>query len=182
MTLCHLLRPKAFAAIHGSYAHQLSNQLNAVSSIKNSFIPQDGSVISILENGEALLENQELPISIKYIDSESKIVIEPQLLRERLKIGELGAAFVTGIIDTQRGGWHEEPTIYLKGLPLPEGFNEETLAGEAKAAITQEIAFFLRSGACSMESLNEACRLALRRFLSSLLVKKPVVVAHIYVL
>ncbi len=172
--LVSTLRPKYFVPIHGGHS-----QLHA-----NGSRMEGGPEVSMFESGNILTLNKKkmnvlegLDMNILFVDAQSSVVLTPEELRGRLKIGELGLALISGVYD-KSGRWLVEPDIELIGLKLPRHCDEEKWFKSAKKQIEKE---FVRGLKDSHNEANDAVRISFRQLLSLALNKKPVVKSNIHV-
>lgn len=180
--LFRLLRPRNFLAVHGSYFHLNSN--NDLARTFGSNIPDEtalnhNGILYELDQSQSLKPVTTFKPEISYIDGFSKLELSPKTLRQRLKIGEYGAAFLTGVYEVKKKRWTKEPQFELIGLELPASLDYELWYGYGCREITT--ACEREMSDCDEQKLNETARLSLRYYLSQTFNKKVVVIAKIHV-
>lgn len=175
------IRPKTFIPVHGTFSHMQSNsQIPAEIGLKNtkSVLVENGDVIELAQDGVKLSDR--LSITHMFVDSESYLPIKYEIMRERLRIGELGLAVVTMSYDTAEREILGDICVTLQGLGERPG---ETLAEvEAQCAKAARRGFDrgFSAGETTAEGVAEHVRIEVRRVLFSIYRKKPVVVAHLH--
>lgn len=179
--LIRAVNPRHFIPVHGTFTQLMANRDIAVSEgipPEKCLVPEDGCVFSF-NNRDELNQKLQFEVSWSFIDGFSKQPLSRQILKERLKIGEMGLAVVSGVFDYTRGDWQQNPMIELRGLTAPE---TDYWLEEAAESVREAIARGIRHGIVDQQSLAERGRLALRRYLQDYLQKKIVVIAHIHLI
>lgn len=179
--LATTLQPSFYAPIHGSYGHLHANRQR----FSQYGLRQEQVVL--IENGDVIdIEAGRVtkvagPIfEYEYIDSDSYAIISQEVLRERLRIGERGAALVTGVFALSSSRWLAPPEIELIGLAFPWHTNQSTWIDEQKRQVRDLISGYSRKSGVDKETLAEEVRVSLRRALTAALKKKPVVIVKVH--
>lgn len=162
--------------VHGTYTQLLANGELTAGDAKIIEV-ENGAIVEV---DKAITTVGQLEISKLFIDSYNRRLMTKDTLRERLRIGESGACFVSGII---RGNQKfADGQFQFFGLPFgldPESATKgwpEKLTGEINRRIEQ-----LRAdGKVDIEELSEAIRIVTRQQLKQVFIKKPVVVVNLH--
>lgn len=179
--LFSLLKPRCYTPIHGAYSQLDANRKVAETSPPtHACLIENGDIIT-LKSGEVSIEGR-ISIDLEYVDSESGTVLSYETLRERLRIGELGAAIVTGVYNVDDQVWYSPPEIELIGLRLPNNIEQNNWLSHQSEMLKQIVQDNIDKNVISNEVLIECLRIAIRRSLLSILRKKPVVFVKIHFL
>jgi ribonuclease J len=174
--LVELLKPKNFIPVHGTFSHLISsrNLVSKNTETAHCLDVENGSVVRLAKNGSCDVIGK-LEVSCEYVDSWSMIPMTHEVLRERLKIGDSGMVLITGAYDSRRRSWAAEATFETFGLTFPQDFPAPWAAcvGDIESIIKDDTS----EGAD--QPLNERIRLKIRKRLTEIFVKKPVVISRI---
>jgi len=176
--LSGLIRPRRLFPVHGAYFQMLANaeRGEAVEATDDVALVESGDVLDLSRDETKPVGR--IDIELNYVDSDSRVVISYEALRERLRVGELGSALITGVYEKQSRRWLVPPAIELTGLRLPEslmlaGWLDSTVQGVA-AEVSRKIKHL------DDDALREEIRIFLRRQFFQVLKKKPVVVVKTF--
>lgn len=182
LKLVSALRPKNYTPMHGGFSQLLANW-----NVGRS-IPESKETSRIIQNGDVLQVSAEgvehlgtLEVETRYVDGESGVVLPPDVLKERLKLGELGGALVTGAYNLKDRKWVAPPRVDLIGLHMPRGTDPEQWLDTAATSVRTRLPQLV-TGGLSQEDAFEEMRISLRRQLSQVLKKKPVVLIKVQLL
>jgi ribonuclease J len=170
------LRPKFFMPVHGTFSHLTSNsQIPAEVGLTDtrSFVIENGDVIDV--DGKGVTIADRIDIDHFFVDSESYTLLSHEILRQRLRIGELGLVVVALACDINERRILSEPKIEVYGLVPPGRQDLETFKQEISDAARAGFQRALSAREDSEEDLEEAIRIEVRRMLFQSLGKKPVV-------
>ncbi|MGE0171594.1 MAG: ribonuclease J [Oligoflexales bacterium] len=180
LSLAKALKAKHFIPVHGTFTHMLANK-----KLIETQLPQtkcvdveNGSIVAIDKQSVTKLGQFEL--SKDYVDSWSLVPMSHEVLRQRLKIGDSGMALVSGIYDLSRKTWVEPLAIQTFGLTFTDEKTVAKLSDIANSELAELVAKnkqAIENGFC--EASNEQIGKALRRELTRIFVKKPVVIPKI---
>lgn len=176
------LRPTYFLPVHGNYS-QLAANLDQAGKAghpeERRRIIETGDVLDV-SRANGVVHKGTVEVELAYVDSDSSAVIPYATLRERLKIGELGCAIMTGTFAKATGAWVAPPELDLIGLGIPTGNDRASVAAEARRIVEREMPRLAASGSkLSDPGVCEEIRIILRRQLLAMLKKKPIVVVKI---
>jgi ribonuclease J len=172
------LRPRIYLPMHGSFGHLTANLDGAHAKGHAGHILESGDVVDIRRSGLALVGKVE--VELRYVDGESGVVVPGEALRERWKIGELGAALLTGVYVVAERRWLVAPEITLQGLRLPPALSLEGFHASATTAVRQRTAELVHQAAAEPDEVAEELRILVRRHLAAVLKKKPVVLVKLH--
>lgn len=178
------LKPKHYLPVHGSFSHLMANkdfssQLNI--SDKNSTLISNGDILTQTEDKSFEIIGS-IDLSQNYIDQDSKVVLDWETLRERLRIGEYGLATMTGIYSKQNTCFIEGPDIVLHGIEDPLKWQHETWLERARSRVEKKLNHTLKNNEVNSKTISEQGRIALRKYLTELYIKKPIVFCKFYVI
>lgn len=188
MKLVELLQPRNFIPMHGTFSH-----LDANASIPDelgmtntaTLLMENGDMVDLSDDGCEIVGS--IDVDILYVDSDSYASMTKEVLRERLRIGEGGCAFISGVFDPGGRRWLRQPEIILQGIEFRP---EDGYAGPvAKTTWLDEAAMYVADAVTRMaegqagatpEDFEEEARLTLRRLLFGSLNRKPQVFARVH--
>lgn len=179
--LMGLLKPKAFLPVHGAFTQLDANRKIAASLGIKSIVIETGDVIDAGPRGVGIIGR--IDAGINYVDGEASVVIPVEAARERLRVGELGAAVFSGVYSKTQRAFVAPPTLDLIGFRLPDGVNPEAFTRGAIAG-TEDVLSACMPGklAATFDELTEEVRISLRRRLAAVLKKKPVVFVKLHLI
>jgi len=174
------LKPKHHVPVHGSVSHQYANI--SLGYDKNFPVTThhitNGDVWD-LENG-ALKTIGSVEVGLRFVDNDSQVSMSRETLRERLRIGEHGLAILSGVFSAQKQEFIVNPQIELQGLGMPDNVDEKIWLEKTSHKIKTNYLKLFQQGRKEVSDLNEQSRITLRRELSKLLRKKPIVITKFY--
>ncbi len=171
------LKPKFFAPVHGAFSQLRANMLRGEKAGSVPSLVETGDVLDCSKSGVSHVGKVEVTLS--YLDADSGVLLSNEMLRERLRVGEFGAALVTGVYDRGRKAWLAPVTIDLTGLKMPEAEGERWLPQMAEK-IASQVSRLCQDGGADVAYIMEEARVFLRRHLFQVLKKKPVVMVKIH--
>lgn len=174
--LITMLKPQFFIPVHGTYSHQQANQAAA-----RACSPEPPVVLAQNLAPIDLATGRSGPVPAQYpsrivLDGGSRQPMAMETLRERLRIGENSAAFVS----VRLGTYEDVPPdvrLQLFGCPLTERDDW----GRIQAGLIERCRL-AGAGEATLDDREEAIRRLVRRELTRHLGgKKPTVVVHLHV-
>ena len=176
------LKPRHYLPVHGTFSHLKANA-------------EVGEKLSYTEGRHTLIENGDIlrlyrkkarvvgqiEVQQQFVDQDSYFTMSRETLRERLRIGELGLALISGVFSKKRERFISGPDVMLQGLALPPDVTEARWLRQAGRHIESEMEKWLDRYPPEEEKLNQQCRVLLRRHLAEIINKKPVIIAKIYI-
>ena len=183
------LQPRHYIPVHGSFTHLQANHLGAAAHGQphgGNHLMESGELIEL--SPEGLEKKGSLELAVLHVDRDSGVSLPYELLRERLRIGELGAAQLTGVFDRQKRAWLAAPQINLVGLALPSRLEPNRWLAETSRHVVQKVGEALQKNQSlhqgqdgdDTQLAREAARIAVRRRLAAVLNKKPVVLVTLH--
>jgi len=181
--LLRAANPRYFMPVHGTYAQICDNSILGESLNMETIIPDNGAILEVNKD-KGIRQIGEVDVPVLFVDGESSALLQYETLRERLRIGELGAVFVGGVIDVKKGIWAKGPILESQGL-LNHGAEkgEEDHFGWAED-ILEEVRAWGRTLKVppTDTAVSEVVRIAVRRKLATDLKKKPIVISQIWLI
>jgi ribonuclease J len=179
-SLLKTLRPANFIPVHGTFSHLTSHSLipqEVGLSATKTFVIENGDVIDVDKQQVTITDR--IDIDHLFVDAESLELLTYEVLRERLRIGELGLVTASAAYDGTDLNLLGSFRIQLHGLSTPTGLSfeefESSLANAAKKGFSSA-----RSARTSdHDDLEEQVRVEVRRYLFHVLRKKPVVICSL---
>ncbi len=170
-------KPNAFLAVHGTYTQLLANATTASVGGPSQCLTAENGIMYALQD-QRLDAVHQFPVERLYVDGESGLPMSHTVLRDRLRIGENGLAAIFGVADRSGRLIDTTVTLDLFGLPLPHDYDEKTFRQEIVAVACAAAKRYALRGD-EEETCAEEVRIAVRRFLATFYVKKPVVLVRI---
>jgi ribonuclease J len=167
--LVQTLRPRRFLPVHGAFSQLRANLDRAAT---DGRLVETGDALDLTRDG--ITEVGKVEVELEFVDADAGVLISYETLRERLRVGELGAALVTGVFAPAKMDWVVPPTIDLTGLKVPDGWQKDT----ARAVQTE--VKVLAQKRLPLPELCEEVRVLVRRQLFAALKKKPVVTVRLH--
>ena len=182
--LIKLLRPKVHAPVHGAFTQLDANRKIGERLGVKSVLIETGDVLEVSPNGVATIGK--IDTGINYLDAESGVVLPIEAARERLRVGELGQAIFSGVFSRSKRDWAVAPSFEIFGFRLPARLDWPTFQ---KEAIEDSLELLRVRGSQkgplnqdSWDELLEELRISLRRKLTAVLNKKPVVFVKLHLM
>ena len=180
--LVQTLRPRHFLPVHGSFTHMQANLGRPLSAgmTASSTLIENGDVLDVSRDG--VVKAGKIDIELEFVDAEAGVLISQGTLRERLRVGELGMALVDGVFDQSAKEWRAGPNISLNGLCLPLMVNTDEWLEKMGRQLAHHLRPLLSQAQSTPDGVTEEARLFVRRQLTRLLRKKPVVLVKLHIL
>lgn len=173
--LVNALKPRYYIPVHGTFT-QLSANCRLFAERKSQKV-RNGSVLRL--NSEGLQHLGDFDLEQLYIDSWSRKPMTYENLRSRLKIGDSGMLLISGLLSNNLAKSQHRVNIDSVGLPFANQLEFDEWRSHALAKIDRLLASLPALGPGQEESVNESIRLEIRRDLTRLFVKKPVVLCKL---
>lgn len=165
------IRPKTAIPVHGEARHlrrhaQFASELG----VAHALAPRNGQIIDIRSDGLEVVD--EAPHGRLALDGRRIVPLDHDSLVERRRLMVQGLVIVSLVI-ADDGALAAEPGLSLHGLPTPHGADTliDSLIDETEQALDR----MDPSGRLSDGRVEEAARIAIRRFCRRDLGKNPVV-------
>lgn len=174
------VRPKYVVPIHGEYRmlfrHKefIKNHIEGYTD-ENVILIENGDVLEFDEVGARIAENHDLGRT--FIDEESLVEIEYDVLRERKKLAYGGAISLVVTIDKETKELAGQPQITFQGVAGIDPTNGVMM--NAKQAITDAVGAMSKQEISDKNWFAENLRIHLKRFLQNAIGTKPVIVTTI---
>lgn len=174
------VRPQYVVPIHGEYRmlfrHKefIKNHIDGYTD-ENVILIENGDVLEFDEFGARISENHDLGRT--FIDEESLVEIEYDILRERKKLAYGGAISLVVTIDKETKKLAGQPQITFQGVAGIDPTNGVML--NAKNSITEAVGAMSKQEISDKNWLGENLRIHLKRFLQNESGTKPVIVTTI---
>lgn len=173
--MIELVEPRHFIPIHGEGRHLIAHRQTAIAAgveAERAHLLLDGQVLAFTD-GHASMAGQ-VPTGRLYLDRLSGQLVEEELVKERLLLGELGVVAVVVVVDAS-GGLVHPPVIHARGLAAMEPDLERSLEEEVVRALESLTLTRWRE----REVLEDEIRLAARRAYRRATGRKPLVLPQV---
>jgi ribonuclease J len=181
-TYINALKPKNHVPVHGSVAHQHANiglGVNRKFPVETHHI-SNGDVWE-LENGKIrTLDNIE--VDLKFVDNDSQVSLSRSVMRERLRIGESGAAVLSGVFSRTKKNFLCPVNLELFGVGFSIDVDESEWCEDACRRVESALILLFKQGTNDSDVLIEQTRINMRRQLSKSIGKKPIVINKIQII
>lgn len=177
--------PKFFVPIHGShYMLQRHRELALTLGMRDSniVVPDNGSIIEIIENGTKIsLRKEKIPASPMMIDGHSASDEQDVVIRDRQLLSEDGMFVLVATLDSKTGKLRKSPDIISRGFVYLK--NSQDLLKEARTIIkknTEQTPETIRN--MDIEYVKNKVGENLSRFLYQKTAKKPLIIPVILIM
>jgi ribonuclease J len=184
--MIELIKPKYYTPIHGNYSFLIDNEsiLSETAWKPQSIIIENGDVLEVSSRSLRTSPSQ-IEINRLFVDAESNMPIEFKTLDNRLQIGELGLAVVSGLIKKHSKKWLLSPKVELVGLGIRKGRSSSLM--QLSCALANELKKVLDPQLSALDYIDEIkvekiTKKSLQRLLSQYYNKRPVVIVKIMIL
>jgi ribonuclease J len=170
--LIALARPAHFVPIHGEYRHLARHAAHAAAEgVAGRDILVDGQVLELSDAGARVLEER-VPVGRVYTDRDALLGadIGSIVVQDRRLLAEAGLCIAVLAVAKASGAVVRGPELFARGVAAFEG-SEEELRGEVLRAL-EELSPQARA---DVEEVQEAIRVAIRRFFRRTTGKRPTV-------
>jgi ribonuclease J len=178
--LLRALKPVHFIPVHGTFSHLTSNSLIPSEiglSNTRTFVIENGDVIDVDKDSVTLSDR--IDLDHLFVDSESSLLMSYETLRERLRIGELGLVSITSAYDAEDLQLLSSMRVVIQGLSAPGDLSTEDFVEEIRTAAKRGFTRAVKDRVSDLQALEEHTRVEVRRYLFSVMKKKPVVFASL---
>jgi ribonuclease J len=174
------LRPKNFVPVHGTFSHLTSNsKIPGELGLEKtrSYVIENGDVIDV--DAKEVTISDRIDIDNLFVDGGSLTLLPYDILRERLRVGELGLVVLAAGCNLAELEMLGETKITVQGLVPPNGSDEEQFEQAIKKAAMKGFKHAISSRETSSDEIEEHMRVEVRRYLFQSLRKKPVVICSL---
>jgi ribonuclease J len=174
------LQPKNFIPVHGTFSHLSSNaKIPAELGLHDTrtFVIENGDVIDV-DNKQVTITDR-IDIDHLFVDSGSMDLLTYDVLRDRLRIGELGLVVVSAACDLTEPQLLGDVKINIQGIMPPKDLSNEEFEKSLRRCAIKGFNHAVASRETTAEELEERMRVEVRRHLFQVLHKKPVVLCSL---
>jgi ribonuclease J len=171
------VRPQIAVPMHGEPRQLLAHARLADScQVPETVVPSDGSVIRLAPGAPQIVDH--VQVGRMALDGPGLVPSEGPLMRERRKLGLVGVAVMTLVVDGD-GELDDDPQLSLFGLVGDEEEQDLELQDLACDAVEAALTKLKPADKRKDAVVQETARLALRRFLQRETGKKPITHIHV---
>lgn len=174
--LLKALKPKNFVPVHGTFSHLTSNsKIPAEVGLTKtkSYVIENGDVIDV--DSSTITISDRIDLDHLFVDSESLELLPYDVLRERLRVGELGLILISAAYDQTDMELLGKVRVNVQGLVPPTGMDDEEFERALINAAKKGFKHAASSHELDIESLEDHARVEVRRYCHQVFRKKPVV-------
>lgn len=174
------IQPKTFIPIHGSFSHLISNgriTKENVTKVQKTLLIENGDILDVTTKGSSITDR--IDVNVVYVDSESYESVGYDVLRERLKIGELGLVNIAVSYTNTKNSKSSKAQCSLVGLSAKKGKTKAQIEAEFRKAAEKSCQQALSEKVFAESELSERIRLDIRRVAQNIYGKKPVVLIQL---
>jgi len=173
-TMLRLVRPKFFIPVHGEY-RQLTLHARLAEEVgippENIRVIEDGQQVRLTPNHCEVIGN--VPAGRVLVDGKMLDGLEEVVLRDRRQLSEDGIVIAVLVINRQNGQIIGGPDFVSRGFIYVD--ESEELLSEAKERVHEALRSLNAEERTEQERVQEAVRLALRRFFTKRTDRRPLV-------
>lgn len=171
------VKPMAVIPVHGERTMlEAHAELARSCQIKNTIVPNNGSVIRISESGVEVVDHIET--GLLAVEPGRIIDVSHPAIGERRKLQFSGAIHVTLVLD-KKGALISEPSLSTVGLTDQKGAEGESFENSLLDEIEDILADMKKSDRLDDHFVSEEVRISLRRYVDHLLRLKPKTTVHV---
>jgi ribonuclease J len=171
------VKPKSVIPVHGERTMlEAHAELARACQIKNTVVPNNGSVIRITENGAEIVDHIET--GLLAVEPGRIIDLSHPAIGERRKLQFSGAVHVTLVLNKQ-GVLVSEPALSTVGLTDQKGDEGEDFEADLLDEIDDILADMKKADLQDDHFVAEEIRIGLRRYVDHLLRLKPKTTVHV---
>jgi ribonuclease J len=172
-----MVRPNAFAPVHGEATHLRAHAKLA------EIMGVDPDDIFILENGDTLVmrdgsvsQGESVQAGIVYVDGLSVGDTSQSVLDERVELGSMGIANVSVAISFARKVMIGNPVVEMRGIT---GGDADYLSREAARVVTNAVQTAMRGKDITVRLVRKAARDAVSNMLWNAVKQRPMIVVNV---
>jgi ribonuclease J len=166
-----LVRPRFFIPIHGSYRHLHRHAAIATETgliREQVMIAETGDIIRFDETGVSI--TGKAPVGRVLIDQGSLEEVADLVIRDRRHISEDGIVLPVIVINRQTGRIESPPEVLFRGTTVGE---DDPLVAECRDLVIRTIEDSSIEERGDWGAIKEKIRIALKRYISKQLSKRP---------
>jgi ribonuclease J len=175
--MLRLVRPRHFVPIHGEYRHLVLHRALALETgiaERNGFLLENGETLVMTGDGE-VRRGSSVPAGRIAEDGEE--LGDPGLIRERRILAQEGTLVVVVAISSRTGKIVAGPELISRGLVSGDGTSSHMT--RARAELIERLRLFESYGDGDSIQLRDEMVRALRRYFSSSIRKRPIIVPYV---
>jgi ribonuclease J len=175
--LIKLVRPRHFVPIHGEYRHLALHRALAIETgvpERNCFLVEDGETIVMTGDG-GIRRGNSVPAGRIVEDGEE--LGDPALIRERRVLAQEGTVIAIVVVSSLTGKIVAGPDLLSRGVVSDDGTSDHM--SRARSEITERLRVLNSYGRSDGVQIREEMVRALRRYFSSSIGKRPIIVPYV---
>ena len=174
--MIRLVRPRYFVPIHGEYRHLALHRALAIQcgvAETNSFLLQDGETLVL--NGTMARRGSSILTGRLVEDGEA--LGDPSLIRERRALAQEGTVIAIVAVSTRTGRIIAGPHLLSRGVVGGDGTSVHMT--RARSEIAERLRVLDEDGRSDGAQIRDEIVRTLRRYFSSSIGKRPIILPHV---
>jgi ribonuclease J len=176
MEMIRLVQPRYFVPIHGEYRHLVLHRALAVKSgiaENNCFLLEDGD--TLVMNGDEIRRGNS--VSAGRIVEDGEALGDPSLIRERRALAQEGTVIAIVAVSTRSRKIVAGPHLLSRGVVSGDGTSSHM--SRARSEIVERLRVLDKYGFNDGAQIRDEMVRALRRYFSSSIGKRPVILPYV---
>jgi ribonuclease J len=174
--MIRLVRPRHFVPIHGEYRHLVLHRALAIKSgvtERNCFLLEDGDTL-IMNDGTIRRGNS---VAAGRLAEDGEELGDPSLVRERRALAQEGAVIAIVAVSTRTGKIVAGPHLLSRGVVSGDGSSSHMT--RARSEIIQRLRVLDEYGRSDGAQIRDEMVRALRRYFSTSIGKRPIILPYV---
>ncbi|MBV8055810.1 MAG: ribonuclease J [Deltaproteobacteria bacterium] len=174
--MIRLVRPRHFVPIHGEYRHLVLHRALAINSgiaERNCFLLEDGDTL-VMNSGETRRGNS---VSAGRIVEDGEALGDPSLIRERRALAQEGTVIAIVALSARTGKIVAGPHLLSRGVVSGDGASSHM--SRARNEIVERLRVLDEYGRSDGAQIRDEMLRALRRYFSSSIGKRPIILPYV---
>lgn len=179
--MLNMITPETLVPVHGDHRYQRAHaQLGVEGGVKRHFVLDNGDVLQFTKEGSAIVGQFETRRRV--IDGSIFDDIEGDAFRQRRQIARAGIVLVDILVSRDKERFIEKPSVTPIGAFVEDDEDGVVVLAGIEKTIDKAWSKLGRSARLDEKEASEAIRIAVRKYLTTALSRRPVVFARVKVL
>lgn len=179
--MLNMITPETLVPVHGDHRYQRAHaQLGVEGGVKRHFVLDNGDVLQFTKEGSAIVGQFETRRRV--IDGSIFDDIEGDAFRQRRQIARAGIVLVDILVSRDKERFMEKPSVTPIGAFVEDDEDGVVVLAGIEKTIDKAWSKLGRSARLDEKEASEAIRIAVRKYLTTALSRRPVVFARVKVL
>jgi len=179
--MLNMITPETLVPVHGDHRYQRAHaQLGVEGGVKRHFVLDNGDVLQFTKEDSAIVGQFETRRRV--IDGSIFDDIEGDAFRQRRQIARAGIVLVDILVSRDKERFMEKPSVTPIGAFVEDDEDGVVVLAGIEKTIDKAWSKLGRSARLDEKEASEAIRIAVRKYLTTALSRRPVVFARVKVL